>query len=325
MMIEAAIEKFILETGFFIFLGLLGLWLGSNLIIKGAIKLSHSLGLSQTFIGLTVVALGTSFPEIMVALTAASQYLEGQRTADIVLGNIIGSSMMQISFILGLAGLLKVMKFAKKQIFHNGLMLVLAAFLLLLVSMDGQISRADGVVFLLCYIIYLVTLKKQTLISKIKAKVEKNHFHSILAIVQLFIGLFILSESGQLVVTNSLKIAEELGVSQLMIGIILLGLGTSLPELVVSITAVIHGSNGLSVGNLLGSLIVNIFVALGLSSVIANWQLTSNVVQFDMPYLLLTCVIVVLFLLTRKTLERKESLLLIALYAVFIALKFLGW
>ena len=126
-------------------------------------------------------------------------------------------------------------------------------------------------------------------------------------------------------VENGANIATELGVSQMIVGVILIGLGTSLPELVVSISALIKGANGLSVGNLIGSNLIDIAIALGGSAMISGWQIERSIATFDLAYLLFTSVVVVLFLLTKGTLERKESFLIMSLYIIYISLKALGF
>ncbi len=309
------------------FAGLIGLWLGSELLVRAAMKVSKSIGLSETFIGLTLLALGTDFPEIMVSLTGAIEKTQGVQTDPIIIGNIIGSNMGQIALVLGISGLLRVYKIEKKQVLHNGLMLVISTFLMIMVSIDGRISRTDGLIFIIFYLAYFFTLKRTSKTSKIKKKLRKKNGKNfiIFALVQLAVGLFVISEASEVVIEKGLLLAEILGMSKLLVGVILIGIGTSLPEMVVSLTAIIRGSNGLSVGNLIGSNIVDILIALGGGALISGWVVEPAVVQFDMAYLLLTSIVVVLFLITREVLERKESFLILGLYAVYLSLKIFGW
>jgi cation:H+ antiporter len=316
---------------------LIALWIGAEILTKAAIKIARSLSLSEGFVGLTILAIGTDFPEIIVAVTGAIQKLQGQETSEIIIGNVIGSCMSQIALVLGVAGLLRVIRLKRKNILFDCLMLVGSSMIVYLTASDGLISRQDGLLFILFYLIYLIFLNRRNLNdqlekekkSKSKAKSKKNpskrkkikpkYF------IQLIIGLAIIAKSSELVLDKGVHLASELGISEMMVGIILIGLGTSLPELVVSINAALKGAMAMSVSNLIGSNIVDLLLALGGSAIIAGWEVNRNIVQFDIPYLIFTTVIVVLFLLTKGKLERNESLLMMALYSIYIALKVMGF
>lgn len=305
--------------------GLVGLWLGAELLTRGALDIARKFGLSESFIGFTILALGTDFPEIMVAMTGAfEQRFFGKPTSGIIIGNIIGSNMGQIALVLGIVGMIGVLKFKKKQVVRQGLMLVASTLLFLLLASDGLISRADGIVFLLFYVAYFLFLSRSHKLFKKKLGKRKVKI-SWASRAMLFFGLFIIAGASHLVITHGVKMAVTLGVSQMIVGIILVGIGTSLPELVVSVNAALKGSNGLSIGNLVGSNIIDILLALGFSSQISSWTIDRRVVEFDLPFLLFTVIVVVLFLLTRGKLERKESFLILGLYIVYVSLKLSGF
>ncbi len=314
------------------FLALFLLWLGAEVIIKAAHKIAKSLALSEGFIGLTIVAIGTSFPEIVISVTGAVQNLQGGDTSQIVIGNVIGSGMANLALVLGVLGLFKVIRLKRTQLLFDVLMLILSTTVLYLVSQDGLITREDGVLLILFYLIYLILLNRQNLkkqlahskkkISKKSKKVKKV---KLIYFVQLIVGLLILSKASQLVLDNGIIIAQNLGVNEMLVGILLVGLGSSLPELMVSISAMLKGSTALSLNNLIGSNILNVFLALGISSSISTWEVSRQVVQFDIPYLLFTSIIAVLFLFSKNKFQRNESLLMIALYLIFIVLKISGF
>jgi cation:H+ antiporter len=314
------------------FLALFLLWFGAELIIKAALKIAKSLALSEGFIGLTIVAIGTSFPEIVISVTGAVQNLQGGDTSQIVIGNVIGSGMANLALVLGTLGLFKVIRLKRVQLLFDVLMLVLSTTVLYLVSQDGLITREDGILLILFYLVYLILLNRQNLkkqlahskkkISKKSKKIKKVKF---IYFVQLIIGLLILSKASQLVLDNGIVIAQNLGINEMLVGILLVGLGSSLPELMVSISAMLKGSTALSLNNLIGSNILNVFLALGISSSISAWEVSRQVVQFDIPYLLFTSIIAVLFLFSKNRFQRNESLLMIALYAIFIILKISGF
>ncbi|MBD3250790.1 MAG: hypothetical protein GF381_04475 [Candidatus Pacebacteria bacterium] len=310
----------------YFFLGLLGLWLGSELITKSATKIAKRMGLSETFIGLTILAIGTDFPEIMVAMTGAVDQLHGAETTGLVVGNIMGSVLSQISLILGLSGLFKVLRVRKEEVMKNGLVLIGATLMVLLLALDGFLSQVDGLILVAFYLAYFFSLQSKTGFSIIKGKVRRFTGNGMmLSLLKLGLGLLILAQASHWVVASGEAIATELGVSQMIVGVLLIGFGTSLPELVVSLSAILKGSTGLSVGNLIGSNLIDLLIALGGSAMIGGWQIDRRIATFDLAYLLLTSVIVVLFLMTRRKLDRKESLLVVSLYGVYVSLKILGF
>ncbi len=309
-------------------LGLLGLWLGSELITVGASKIAKKMGLSETFIGLTVLAIGTDFPEIVVAFTGAGEKLQGHDTTGLVIGNIVGSTMSQISLVLGFAGLLKVFKMKKQDTMRNGLTLVIVTLLLFLLSLDGLISQIDGAILLSVYLVYFFSLQKTNQLGFFRKKLTSHRKKKInlgWPLAKLIIGLIIVAQASHVVVDNGVTIAHSLGVSQLLVGVLLIGIGTSLPELIVSLSAVLKGANGLSIGNLIGSNLIDVCLALGGSAMVGGWSIQRHIATFDLAYLLFTTVIVVLFLLTKQTLERKESSLILSLYVVYAVLKVIGF
>jgi cation:H+ antiporter len=314
-------------------IGLLGLWAGADVVTKGSLGIARRLGLSETFIGMTILALGTDLPEVIVSVTGAIEQKAGIETSGLVIGNIIGSTMGQIALVLGIAGVLKVLEINKQEIFTNGSIMIASALAFLLLAQDGFLSPTDGLFLLTGFILYLAILgsnerKMSKLVKKHKKKqkILKRDQHPMwYFLTELIVGLVVIATTSHLVITEGLVIAEMLNVSQVLVGIIMIGVGTSLPELVVSINAILKGSSGLSVGNLIGSNIVDILLALGLSATIGGWKVPHSITTFDLPFLMVTSVIIILFLLTQKKLERKESFLILALYGGYIMLKLQGF
>ena len=305
-------------------LGLLGLWLGSELTVKGAVGMARRLGLSNAFIGMTVVSLCTNLPELMISITGAFQQAAGAEVSGLVIGNVVGSNMSQATLILGLAGLLAIIRVKKQEIIKIGLMLVLSSLLLLVLAQDGFISRTDGLLLLFSYIFFLFTIKPKSHRSQIRAKFlklfSKKSWENM---VKLVLGIVITLGASVLVVNSAVDFAQMLGVNQLLVGLFLVGVGTSLPELAVSLLAVRKKAAGISVGNIVGSNIIGALLALGSSALVGGWQVDYKVARFDLPFMLLVSVVLVLFLLTKKRLDRKESILLILLYGVYASLKLL--
>lgn len=307
------------------FAGLVGLWIGAEFIIHGSLGLARRFGLSESFIGLVILSLGTDLPEIMVSISGArEQLIHGTDVSGIVVGNIIGSNMSQMIFVLAAVGLLGgTIKINRKAAWFQGLALVSATLLFFVLAADGLIDRADGLMFLMAYVIYFVAISRNQPRTKPKKKTKQHSPWKLVGM--LMIGIVLLGEASSRVITSGIDIATNLGVSQVIVGAVLVGIGTSLPELVVSIKASFKGATGLSIGNLVGSNIVDILLALGGSAVISSWKIDRHVAQFDLPFLLFSMVVATLFMVTRDKLERSESFLLISLYVVYVALKLMGW
>lgn len=309
----------------FFMLGLVGLWLGSEFITRGSLGLSRRLGWSEGFVGLVILSLGTDLPEIVVSVTGALQKKQGIDTSGIVVGNVIGSNMSQMVLVFGLVGLFGgVMKISKREGWSQGISLILATVMLMVVGNDGLVSQKEGWLMLLAFVFYFLFVSQLNSHSKSKKK-KKKQLSLVKILGFLIIGLGVIFQASEWVIGHGLELAIQLGVNQLVVGAILVGIGTSLPELVVSMNALAKGARELSVGNLVGSNVVDILLALGLGATISPWNVDRQVAMFDLPFLLLSMVIVVLFMLSRKKLDRKESVLMLALYAVYVSLKLIGW
>ena len=250
-------------------LGLIGLWLGTKLVVKSAIGMADRFNISHAFVGLAILAVGTDLPEIFVTIDAAILQLNGVESSGIITGNAIGSSISQISIILGLAGLLLNFKIVKKELIYNGIALLTSIVLLFAVGFDGIISRIDGLVLISGYIIHYVVLLKNGSSSTNNHTLEAKHSNLMLT-GYLLIGFVILIFSSHFVVKNAMCFAEKWGIAQSFVGIVLIGLGTSLPELAVSIGAAIKKSAEMSVGNIIGSNIFDTLIPIGLGGSISK-------------------------------------------------------
>lgn len=308
----------------FFALGLVGLWIGAELVTYSSLGIAHKFKLSETFVGATILAFGTDLPEIMVSLIGGIEQRAGLDRADLVIGNIIGSNMGQIALVLGIAGLLRVIHLKKKDIVEHGVVMVLSVMAFILLAMDGFLSPTDGLIFLALYIAYLILINNSRKAEKIKSTKKAKRSLKIYALGQI-VGIAVVAGGSHLVLSRGVLLAEQFGVSEMIIGVVLIGLGSSLPELVVSINALLKGSVGLSVGNLMGSNIVDILLALGLSAQLGGWRIARSVSRFDLSFLLMVSLIVVSFLWTRRKLERKESVLLLFVYFFYIGLKLQGF
>jgi len=308
---------------FLTMLGLLGLWLGTELVIRGALNIANHFELSQVFVGVAVLAIGTDLPEMVIAINASIQnVLQGFNTSGIIIGNAIGSSFSQISLVLGIAGLLGYLTLSKRHLYEDGIMLLGAVLLLILVGFDGEITRIEGIVLIVVYIMYYSRLLHQErFVQKIKKKLHKGIRKDILILI---LGMVIVIFASEIVVDNSVRLSENLGIRQSFVGIILIGLGTSLPELALSLNAVKKKAVGLSVGNLIGSNIFDLLIPVGTGATISELKFERSLIWFDFPFLLLLSFIVLFFFKKKKGLQKIEAVILIGIFVLYAALKVVG-
>ena len=307
-------------------LGILGLFLGSQLSIRGFEDIAHRFRISHLFIGLTVVAIGTSLPEIGVSVVGAIDILAGfdmSAVSGVVVGNKIGSFLNQLTIIMGLVGLTGIMSITKRELKREGIMLVLSIILFSLVALDLRITQLEGVAVTLAYLLYFIYLVRQetTLKSSSKVEEEKPKTHPIKDLLIILTGMSVLLLASELVVEGSIHLAEILNIPTSITGLLIVGLGTSLPELTLDITALRRGSAGIAIGDMIGSNIVNILFSLGAGAMISGFTVEPVLLLFDTPFMFLVAFLVIGLFLRNMRLERKEALVLVLVYASYVILK----
>lgn len=301
-------------------LAILGLVLGTELIIRGSLNIAEHFKISHLFIGLTILAVGTDLPELFVNISGAIHRLQGTETSGIIVGQIIGTCLGQIALTLGILSLFARLTLRWKEITRDGIMMILSVVLFLVAGLDGAISRIEGVIFLLVYASYFYTIFKQ---ENLKEKIQRApKIYTSWAILSLISGFAILIYCSNLIVVKATQLAETWGIAQSFIGIILVGLGTSLPELTVSLNAIRKGAFRLSIGNLIGSNIFDILFSLGISTAISGFIVDKNLLIFDIPFLLLVSIAVVAFFRRNMQLDKYEGIALISIYIFYIGFKF---
>lgn len=305
---------------FLIIIGLIGLWLGTKLTINGAYGIAKKFNLSHSFVGIAILAIGTDLPEVFVSVDASLLQLRGIESSGIITGNAIGSSISQITFILGFAGLFLKFKMEEKDLWRDGIALFASIILLFIFGINGTIERWEGGLLLIIYVLYYWILLRG----------KSNHFDDNSGIKDqsntaiwlfLLLGSVTLVFSSHLVVENAMNLAEKWGVAQSFVGIVIVGLGTSLPELSVSIGAAIRKSAGMSVGNIIGSNIFDGLIPIGIGGSISTLKIESNLLTFDLPFLFAVTFIVLAFLKTQRGISKKEGLILIAIFLFYVSLK----
>lgn len=308
------ILQFVLLLG-----GLVLLIKGADWLVENSSAFARKKKISDLAIGLTIVAFGTSAPELVVNVVAAYQGHE-----DIVFGNVIGSNNFNLFFILGLAGLIFPLLVQQTTVWKEIPISLLAAVVLYFLvnnfsgDEEGVLGRWDGVVLILFFLAFLFYVYKQLKdVSSPPAGVVKERSNGKIVIF-IILGLAGLVIGGRMVVTSAMEIAGSLGVSEKIIGITIVAAGTSLPELATSVLAAFRKNNDIAVGNIIGSNIFNIFFILGLSSLIN--PIPYNPVFNQDLFLLFGgtgLLFLFMFLGGKRTLERWEAGVLLAIYLVY--------
>lgn len=305
----------------FLILGLLGLWGGTLLTVRGAVDLSERHGLSQGFVGLTILAIGTDLPELLVSISGSVQQLQGIDASGVIVGNATGSAIAQGTLVLGVAGLMGYLSVASRMVWRDGLTLLLSTALLAALAIDGRVGHFEGAALLIAYLIYLAALvQSENHSGGQPTRATKGRMSPLFAIG---VGLVTVVLSAHTVVTEGVALADAWGISQTVLGVLIIGAGTSLPELAVSIGAARQGHASLSVGNVIGSNIFDLLVPVGLAAAISPVRVAPATLWFDLPASALATVALLAFLLHRKGLQRREALALVLLYVGYATLRLL--
>jgi len=305
--------------------GLFCLWLGTELTVRNATSLASRLGLSEFFIGMTILAFGTDLPELIVTVNGALHNLQGDESSGIIVGNAIGSSISQISVVIGVAALASYLTIASHRIPNIAIELIGSTVLLFLVSIDGVINWNDGAILILAFCLYFFSLVRRENRRRESASSQPTLFpaNSGWKLAALILGLGIVILGSELVLDSGIQLAERWQVRQSFIGAILIGLGSSLPELAISIGAVIRGKTSLTIGNVIGSNIFDLLIPLGIASLLAEIRVPDIVLVVDLPYLFVISILVVFFLNRERGLQRYEGAFLIVLYLAYVGLKWI--
>lgn len=303
----------------YIILGVIGLWIFSNIGVDAARRIAKQIGISELVIGLTITSIGTSLPEIFTNIMAGITNLRGIESSGIAVGDIIGSCMFQITIVLGICGLIAVLHTTKKSLYRDGTVMFGSAVVVLMVAINGYISRMEGLILILLYIFYIIYLLK----DEKRVKYEKeviNKKQIIKDFIIIFFGLALVVFSAKLVVENGVAIAQYLKVSGFLVGL-MVGVGTALPELSVSIQAIRKKAGALGLGNLIGSNITNPLLALGAGATISGFNIARTIISFDLIFWIITTAVVVLLLFNHKNLSKKESVIVILMYLIYIYIR----
>ncbi|RUO27435.1 sodium:calcium antiporter [Aliidiomarina maris] len=307
-------------------LGIGLLTLGGEALIKGALGAAERLGISALLAGLVIVGFGTSAPELVVSIDAAIN-----QQPDIAVGNVIGSNIGNLLLILGLCALITPLAAKPEALRRDGLMMLLATLLVVVLAWGSALNRLDAFILLAALISYLIwayrterqgELASAQLHAAEASEVTRKPQRTLYIVLFIVAGLACLIIGSQVLLSGAVGIAQHFGVSEALIGLSLVAVGTSLPELSISVLAALRRHADVAIGNILGSNIFNILGILGISALLQPLPMAARIISFDQWVMLGVTLVALLFLLTGKRLSRLEGAALLAGYIVYMWLSF---
>jgi cation:H+ antiporter len=308
-------------------IGLVLLVVGAEALVKGASKLAAGIGISPLIIGLTIVAFGTSSPEMAVSVSSA---LAG--SADIAVGNVVGSNIFNVLFILGASALIAPLIVSRQLIRLDVPIMISVSVLAFLFGMDGNINRLEGVILFAGIIAYTIFLIMQSRKEKLaKAAAAKDEFAAeysekpqgtadvLKNLVFIGVGLVLLVVGSRWLVDGATAIARSIGVDDVVIGLTIVAAGTSLPEVATSILASIRGERDIAVGNVVGSNIFNILSVLGLTGIVApaGLPVAASIQNFDMIIMMIVALACLPIFFTGLEIKRWEGAIFLLYYVAY--------
>ncbi|MBX3394277.1 MAG: calcium/sodium antiporter [Phycisphaerae bacterium] len=306
----------------YVVVGLVVLVAGGELLVRGAASMARSFGVSALVVGLTIVAGGTSAPELVVSVMAASR-----GNAAICAGNVVGSNIFNVLLIIGVSSMIKPMTIHASIVRREAPIMLGITMLLAVLGFTGQVGRLGAGCLLVVFVAYNVfavwMARRETAIlePEYAALSEVIVVRSTgMNVLFVLAGLLGLAGGSELFLRGAIEIARSFGISELIIGLTLVAVGTSLPELVTSVVAALRGQSDIAIGNVIGSNVFNISGILGVSGMIQPIPLDSELLWIHLPIMVGTSALLWLLIATRSTLSRREGVLLFAGF-----LGYLGW
>jgi cation:H+ antiporter len=305
--------------------GLVLLVLGSETAIRGGVGLSRALGLTPLLIGLLIISTGTSAPEMSVALQAAHL-----GAPDIALGNVIGSNIINVLLILGLAALIRPMPSPPKVVIRDGGFMLVASLVLMVLALSGKITQTEGVILLSVYGIYCVTTfvtdwrrPPETSVHCVRADEHRDNDSAGASLLLLAFGIACIALGGRLAVDGAIAFARETGISQAMVGLTVMAIATSLPELTVITMTAARGYTQIALGQLIGSNLFNIMAVIGATAAMGTLPVAAQFRSTDLFVMAGTAILLVPLLLSSWRLSRPRGAVLVLAWCVYVA--FLAW
>lgn len=303
--------------------GLAVLVLGAELVVRHGSALAEGLGVSPLVVGMTVVSLGTSLPELAIGVNAARQGNGG-----LAIGNIVGTNLVNLMLVLGLSAVIRPVVFESRTLRVDAPVMTVAAILLLLLARDGELSTADGAALLAFGLGYVVALvrtsvgveRRAAALEPPRADVPRT-MHAGLRAALLCLGMIVIVGGSELLVDGAVGAARNLGVADAVVGLTVVAIGTSAPELVTTLVSTVRGDRSLALGNLLGSSVFNIALILGTTVVFApgSVPVPDDVLAFDLLLMTAGAAVCVPAFWTQRRLSRAEGVLFVTSYVGYLA------
>lgn len=295
--------------------GFVLLYYGANFLVNGSSSIAVSFGVKKIVVGLTLVALGTSMPEFVVSLFSAIEKVD-----NISVGNIVGSNLANVLLVLGISSVIRPIK-AKRRIFILDFpVLIVITAIFIIFCYNGRLVFYEGAILLtlfIAYMSYIIVNRKVQEENVVEIKnIERGNIVKNLALS--FLGLGGLVIGGNLTVRGAVGLARAFDISELIIGLTIVALGTSLPELFTSVIAVVKKEDDISIGNIIGSNLFNTAFVLGIIPMIYSLKIDTSVIKFENPFMMVVTILLVVFLFIGKKLSRIEGVFLLILYVLFI-------
>lgn len=302
-----------------IIVGFILLIKGADILVEGSSQIAKKLHISEIIIGLTIVSIGTSMPELFVSITSA---MEGY--SDMSVGNIIGSNICNLLLILGLSSIIRPVTFKKQtKLLENPMSIIFSIIFFVICNINDDINRTEGIFLIILFVlflIYTITIALRSQRNKTILKLEETKKISFIKNVMLIIlGITILKLGGDFVVYNAKMVAITLKVSEKVIGLTIVAIGTSLPELVTSITAAIKEDSDIAIGNIVGSNIFNMLLIIGVAALITpiKYNVTYNL-QMVVLFIAMILMLIYPFIKPKNQLTRWKGLIFVLLYIAYM-------
>ncbi|AML53072.1 calcium/sodium antiporter [Falsihalocynthiibacter arcticus] len=298
---------------FYLFVGLLGLFFGGEALVRGSVGIARRLAIPPLLIGLTVVGFGTSTPELLVSVDAA-----WRGVPDIALGNIIGSNIANILLIVGLSALVWPIKVMGATLRRDTAVMMSVALLLVPIFAFGQMTRLSGLVLFGVLVAYLIWAYLKSGEAAAEDDSLEPPASTLVSVLWVIGGLVALMVGARFLVDGAVSIARGYGISEAFIGLTIVAVGTSLPELATSLIAAFRRQSEIAIGNIIGSNIFNVLGILGVTALIAPIPVASRFLTFDLPAMIAVSLVLTLLLLTRPVIGRGIGVVMLAGYAAYV-------
>jgi cation:H+ antiporter len=279
------------------------------------------MGISEFVVGVAVLSVGSDLPELAIAIDGALKTFGGGDASDVIVGTSLGSYLGQLGFVLGFVALFQALSLKRRTVWRHGAALIGSLLLLAVFGYDGVVTRLEGVLLVTAYVAYFAAMFVGGTGLKADDPEESTDMLT-MAWALLAVGRVVVVVGAELTVSSAIDLAVAMDVSEAFVSIVLIGLGTSLPELSISLGAALKHRESMSVGNLIGSNVFDTLVPVGVAAAISTIRFDRGMLTQELPYLLLLTVVVMLFFWRRRGIRTAEALVVLAMYFGYVVFKF---